>query len=238
MKRLATMVNPDDWENCFYRTRAASADAQPGLLFVIKGQPDRQFAGLAEQFLGRVSSRTEYAALSFQLKRMHDQYVETVSDATHDFRHPLQVLEFLVADLVGLPAIKPDQTRVDQLEKVKLRLRQANEQTLSLQKGETDAREIVNLVELLDEVIEFMTPKAAAHPCPLTRHGSWPEAVPVKANRGHLFRVFLNLIDNAIKYSFMGDRYGVEIQVFPIDCEREQWKRESADAELRSGHTD
>jgi len=96
-------------------------------------------------------------------------------------------------------------------------LRQAQEQTLSLQHLEKDTRETVNLVELLDEVMEFMAPRAAAHPCPIRRFGRWPETVLVRANRGEIFRVFLNLIDNAIKYSFMGGQYFVDIQLFPID---------------------
>jgi signal transduction histidine kinase/ligand-binding sensor protein len=217
IRQLAETVAPNCGDACFYRTRATSADAQPGLLFTVEGRPATQFTSLAEQFLGRISSRTEYAALTFQLKRMHEQYVQTVSDAAHDFRHPLQLLEFKLAELLALPLIKQDQARVNELHKIKLRLRQAQEQTLSLQKQEKDSMEVLNLVELLDEVIEYMTPRAAAHPCPITRHGNWPEAVPVKANRGHMFRIFLNLIDNAIKYSFMGPQYDVRIQVFPID---------------------
>jgi signal transduction histidine kinase/ligand-binding sensor protein len=216
-KHLAETIMPDAGEVSFYRTRTTSADAQPGLLFVVEGHPLPHFSDLAEQFLARISSRTAYAALTFQLKRMHSQYVQTVSDAAHDFRHPLQMLEFNLAELLGVPVIKQDDTRAAELHKIKVRLRQAQEQTLSLQKKEKDPVEVLNLVELLDEVIEFMAPMAVAHPCPIRRHGSWPDSVLVKGNGGQLFRVFMNLIDNAIKYSFMGSQYDVRIQVFPPD---------------------
>lgn len=215
--QLAAKVMPGSNIICFYRTRAASADARPGLLFAVEGRPTPQFSDLGEQFLRRITSLTEYAALTFQRKRIHEQYKKTVSDAAHDFRHPLQNLEFLLARLMSVPSITQDQALIGKLIKMKLRLRQAQEQSLSLQSQEKESREVLNLVELLDEVIEFMGPRADAHPCPIRRYGKWPEVVMIKADRGRIFRVFLNLIDNAIKYSFMGGQFAVDVQVFPID---------------------
>lgn len=109
-RALAAQIVKENACVYFYRTRAASADAQPGLLFAVEGQPSPQFRDLGEKFLRRISSRTEYAALTFQLKRMYEQYKQTVADAAHDFRHPLQNFDYILADLLQLPSIKQDQS--------------------------------------------------------------------------------------------------------------------------------
>lgn len=210
--RLAQTIGVDPERTFFYHSGTKADGSNLAPLFVAVGALGEQHRDLILHFCAAVGARVERVGLLFQLQDTHARYVETVAEAAHDFRTPLQVLLFDTEYALDTAAVQKDEGLLGRLQQSKKRIQQA-ETRMTLLRPTGEAFEDVDLPDVLDEVIETFGPMAERHPCKLVRWGKWPVDLVVRAKRSELVRAFSNFIDNAIKYSFHGARYQVRVTV-------------------------
>jgi signal transduction histidine kinase len=86
------------------------------------------------------------------------------------------------------------------------RIQDAREDIVLLLDPALHGEEVFDLVDVLTYVIKQMEPIAKQHPCVVVGQGTWPEKVPVRGIRYRIQRALTCLLDNGIKYSFVGQR--------------------------------
>lgn len=153
-----------------------------------------------------------------ELKELDKAKSRFVSMVAHELRAPLAAIEgYLDLILEGVTEIPPEKVRKI-LERTRERtqglLAMVNDLlTLSRMQFQRRSREIerIHLPEVLQEVIEFM--RGSALEAKIALHGQIPPDLPkIQGNREDLVRVFLNLVDNAIKYNRPGGSVTIQAQ--------------------------
>lgn len=148
------------------------------------------------------------------------------SDLTHELRTPLTSIR-LVAEALQ-KRLQPPQSRwVEQMLQETNRLIQLVEDWLELSQLEKNPeqnlkRQPLNLQDLIFSVWETLQPLAQQKKLRLVYSES--EAVCLQADRSRLMQVFLNLFDNAIKYSPLAGEVRVQVRCLALTAAtRESW---------------
>ena len=128
------------------------------------------------------------------------------ADASHELRTPLATMQAIVSvTRERLRTTDEYQQALDDLNGEVLRLRGLVEALLRLARGEQrqlDASERVELALLLNDVCETVRPLAEERGLHL--RCELPAQLPVHGDSDALIRLFLNLLDNAVKYTARG----------------------------------
>jgi heavy metal sensor kinase len=147
------------------------------------------------------------------------------ADASHEMRTPLAAMQAILG--VVREGVRPSmeyRQALDDLAEETNRLRALVEDLLQLARGEnrtTLCREHVNLSNLLTDVVDSLHTLADARS--LALHSQIPEGLAMNGDMDALIRLFVNLIDNAIKYTERGEisvnarKEGNEVIVDVID---------------------
>ncbi len=130
-----------------------------------------------------------------------------IADASHELRTPLAAMQAILG-VVREGVRPPNEYRLamDDLAMETDRLRGLVEDLLCLARGEdstTLSREPVNLSNLLTDVIDSLRPLAEAKE--LVFHSQVTEGLTINGDMDALIRLFMNLVDNAIKYTEHGE---------------------------------
>lgn len=144
-----------------------------------------------------------------------DRQRQFIADASHELRTPLTVifseLEFIQRRTTDEPTSESIRTSLLELE----RLSRMTEGMLMLARLDasrlTLKREVFRLDELLLECVQLL--KTLFSQKHLAIHLHIGEAVEVKADRDKLKSAFINLLDNAAKYSSDGGTVGVSLRM-------------------------
>ncbi len=140
-----------------------------------------------------------------QFKLFKQQQDDFFANASHELKTPLSIISGFIETLQG-PA-KDDEAAREKflalMDEQTKRMTRLVQDLLSFSKQQTKPQnqlsDVILLPELLKGIIEDLTLKAAHNDKELKLN--LPHDIPrVKGNKGQLFRVFQNLIDNAIKY--------------------------------------
>ena len=139
-------------------------------------------------------------------KRTEQMRVDFVANASHELRTPLAILIGAIETLQG-PAAKDEKARqrfLDMMHAQGNRMSQLIDDLLSLSQIELKEHdrpsEDVNLCELLQSVTHMLSEKA--NDLNKALQANLPdEQVMVKGEKRQLYQVFINLVDNALKYS-------------------------------------
>lgn len=138
-----------------------------------------------------------------------------VSELSHELRTPLAtVLAHL--EVLGLPALPPEtyEQSVGLLKAEARRMGRLVHQLLELGRVETTsdiARRPVDLQALAEEAVRQVTRPAGEREVALSLAADAP-LPPVAGDRDRLYQVFLNLLDNAVKYCRPGDQVTVSLR--------------------------
>jgi heavy metal sensor kinase len=140
------------------------------------------------------------------------------NDASHELRTPLAAMQAILS-VIREKQRKPEeyQQALDDLAEEADRLRTLIENLLTLarsDKQDLDLFEPVNLSTLITDVSDSMRPLAEAKQLTLACHV--PSNMVIWGNSDDLIRLFVNLIDNAIKYT---ERGKIDLQVSDSDEE-------------------
>lgn len=155
-----------------------------------------------------------------ELKRVDAMRSDFIANASHELRTPLASLAGFIDTLRG-PAARDSEAREKFLGIMRVqadRMSRLIDDLLSLSRIEMHQHVLptgsVDLAALLREVREGL--QIQAHAAGVEVVLSLPEGqVNVTGDRGQLYEVFENLIDNAIKYG--GEGKAVEVELSPID---------------------
>lgn len=172
-------------------------------------------------------------------EQMHSERmkVELVANVSHDLKTPLtSIISYieLLKQEEGLPAAAQDYVRI--LEEKAARLKAIVQDVFDISKaasGQLAIRpETLDLAKLLRQTLADMDSAIAASG--LTFKVSLPEQpVPIRADGQRLYRVFQNLLQNALRYSLPGSR--VFLTLTAADGTAEAQVRNTSAAELPDG---
>ena len=128
------------------------------------------------------------------------------ADASHELRTPLAAMQAILAVMrQGEHPVEEYRCALDDLAAEAERLHTLVEDLLRLARGESDGvlhPEPLDLAVLLADVAETLRPLANAKG--LVLRCELPEHLPFMGDADALIRLFVNLLDNAIKYTFKG----------------------------------
>jgi signal transduction histidine kinase len=180
-------------------TSAAGAIAQ--------GQLDQQVPVRSRDELGRLS-RT-FNDMASRLRAARQAQTTFVANVSHELRTPLTSIKGMVETLRDgavddfvvrdqfLGTVEVETDRLIRLVNDLLVLTRADAEALNLR------REPLDLAELARSTIEGLGPRAAAREVTITLDAN-PEAPLAWADGDRIAQVLVNLLDNAIKYSYPG----------------------------------
>ncbi len=176
-----------------------------------------------------IDSHNEYGRLADDLNQLCADLANTdemrrrfVSDASHELKTPMATIRLLSESIVQNPNIRKEDlleflqdiiNEIDRLSRISGRM-------LSLARfddpgGEIVHRENLNVARVAKAVCRMLTPLAEASNC--TIRAEVCDSSVVYANYDEIYQVFMNLVENAIKYSGKDQ----EIRVFVYN--RDGW---------------
>jgi heavy metal sensor kinase len=166
---------------------------------------DDEVGRLAQTFDGMLARLED----SFRRER------QFTNDASHELRTPLAAMQAILS-VIHEKQRKPEeyQLALDDLAEETDRLRTLIENLLRLARSDEQAPELFEAVDistLINDVCDSMRPLAEAKQLSLTNQGSSDKII--WGNSDDLIRLFVNLIDNAIKYTISGN---IDLQVSSI----------------------
>ncbi len=168
-----------------------------------------RFAG-GQGFVAAVDDVTD----SRQVQEMRSGFV---ADVSHELRTPLAAVLSIVDTLQGPARNDPEaQTRfLDILREQSDRMARLVDDLLALSRIEMNEhqppRETIDLSSVLDGVLKSLGLLAEAREMQL--HAEYPPDLLVVGDRDEMTRLFMNLVDNAIKYGDRGTRVTVSATV-------------------------
>jgi heavy metal sensor kinase len=128
------------------------------------------------------------------------------ADASHELRTPLTAMQAVLGMIRERPrTVKEYQQALDDLSEEADRLRTLIESLLQLARGDAKDRpafELIDLSELTRDVSESLRPLVEAKGLGLTREIE--EGLVIQGDSDGLIRLFVNLLDNAIKFTERG----------------------------------
>ena len=147
-----------------------------------------------------------FDAMLVRLERSFRRERQFIADASHELRTPLAAMQAILGVVrEGVRSSGEYRLAMDDLAVETDRLRGLVEDLLRLARGEDRAtltREPVNLSNLLTDVIDSLQPLAEAKD--LVLQSQVAEGLVMSGDMDALIRLFVNLIDNAIKYTEHG----------------------------------
>ena len=151
-----------------------------------------------------------------QLRRLEQVRAEFIDNVSHELRTPLAAIIGYLETLIDEPTLETPNNRkfmhvahqhAERLSRLVDDLRSLSE----IESGKVILRwEAVGLKDIVDEVVEMFQPQVQKKH--LLIHNQLDEEVSVWADRDRVIQILLNLIDNAIKYSFEGGSISFQIQ--------------------------
>jgi len=139
----------------------------------------KEMAAYRREFLGNISHELKTPIFNIQ------GYVHTLLEGgMNDETINEKFLKKSVKSINRMIALVEDLEEIGKLESADLQLNE----------------EVFNLVELTNEVIDFMEQKASDNNTTITVSSSQSKSIRVKADKKRIRQVLINLVDNAIKY--------------------------------------
>ena len=155
------------------------------------------------------------AAVAIQNARLFEQS-DQIAEMVHELRTPLTGI-VAYSELLMRSSLKPEMVAqsAETINKEATRLAQFINDFLDLarlQSGRSRiARQPVNMVRLVHEVVQLMQPQASKRSLTLT--GEVPPSLPIiKGDQERLKQVIINLVSNAVKYNREGGQVTIRVE--------------------------
>jgi signal transduction histidine kinase len=185
---------------------------------VAEGKLDQQVPVQTRDELGRLSQA--FNEMTARLRAARQMQVDFVANVSHELRTPLTAVKGLVETLRDGAVDDADvrdrflETMEDETDRL---IRLVND-LLILSRADSEALNLrcapVDLADLSQAITERLSPWAKEQDITLQVRAS-PNLPAVLADADRIEQVFLNLVDNAIKFSRPGGTVTVEVQAVP-----------------------
>ncbi len=176
--------------------------AHYGTLILLIGKLSTQHRDLAETFCQEVGLRLSIVSLLFHIQDKDAAFRERVFEIAHSFRTPLQALICDLGEALQIPPIKEDGSMSERLEQSLDLLYDARSDVNLLLEEAKPVDTTIDLASLLSQIFLDFKVLAEKKNCEVVKRGSWPTGILLIGDHSKLRRAFLNLMDNAIKYSW------------------------------------
>ena len=155
----------------------------------------KEMAAYRREFLGNVSHELKTPVFNIQ------GYIHTLLEGgLEDENINIKFLQKTVKSVNRMIALVEDLEEIAKLESSNLKLK----------------KEIFNIFELTNEVIDFMEQKAIENNTIITINNTLSKSIKVKADKKRIRQVLINLIDNAIKYRNIKNAW-IKISFYKFD---------------------
>lgn len=150
-----------------------------------------------------------------RIKRLEELRKDFVANVSHELKTPITSIQGFVETLLDATEADPERDRrfLGIILNHANRLNMIIEDLLSLSRLEQMEQKITvtecSMDAVVDAVVEICGPKAAAKGIVITRNILGPGTV--RANRNLLEQALLNLVDNAVKYSYPGGLVAIDV---------------------------
>jgi heavy metal sensor kinase len=139
-----------------------------------------------------------------------------IADASHEMRTPLTILKGDVEVALNRPRSTDEyQETLKMVNQTTDHLATLVEELFLLARADSDQYPVqlcpLNLAEVLNDTVGKMLPQAVSKNISLNL--AVPKRLPLVADRDKLARLFMNLLDNAVKYSRTGDSINITATV-------------------------
>ncbi len=188
-----------------YYLEGDSIGERVGTFMIISGKIPENYRKTVERFCQTLAVHCNAAASSIGAISAERDLRERVSRLTHDIRTPLQSIILDLEELGNLEILKDKADLQKHLRKSYIRTFGIKEYLERLRRSVGEPREIMDLREVMDTVVEQVAPFAKARAVRVEWENSWPKPLKIRARKAQILSALVNLLDNAIKYSFKGD---------------------------------
>jgi len=149
-----------------------------------------------------------------RLEAAFERQKRFIADASHEMRTPLTILKGDIEVALNRPRTIPEyQHTLEMVNQTTDRLNALVQELFLLARADNHQfpfePEQFNLADLLTKEVANLMPYAIKKDIALNL--DTPENIPIKADPAKLSRLFMNLIDNALKYSDSGGRVDVSV---------------------------
>lgn len=184
-----------------YRADTGFGSELCSTLILIKGNLAGEYNDIVEKIC-EISSIASNLALMIYRERENDKnYQRHVSNIGHSFRTPLQALHLVMEEL-KLEIGNDNLQIAAEIQYALDRIKDAKEDLEILLGPTTKNKDTIDIVSSINYLTGYMKPMADKQACRFVKLGDWPEKIFIKGNKYEIERAIINLLDNAIKYSF------------------------------------
>ena len=202
-----------------YRSQTGSGRELTSTLILVKGSILHNRKDFLKKVFNVLCNAADISQLFFLIRQVHDEFKHNVALVGHSFRTPQQNIQFILEDLkrevtnLELPElIKIIRNGMDQIDETKTYLYEL------LESPQQDPEDF-DLMELIEEIIQLMKPSAERYQCKIIKIGEWANQIVIYGVRNRIKRALINLLDNAIKYSYEGqrrDEFGIASGLYEV----------------------
>jgi signal transduction histidine kinase len=181
-------------------------------MILLVGNINEYNRDLAETFCQEVGLRLSIASLLFRISENNEVFREYVLEVSHAIRVPLQAIMFDLEAVLRLPLIKEDNELNMNLEGALDRVFDARtELNVLLREMQSNCQQ-VRIDSLLLHACNDLEKILEEKECWFEGLEDCPDDIYVLVNRQRMLRAFINLLENAIKYSYRRHYIGIEIE--------------------------
>ena len=195
-KKLISILKANE-QDSLYTCQSGNVYNNMTTLILITGEINDKNENFIKDFFRVVARIITITSLYFSLEETQSKFRKNVGNVAHD---NFNTLQSVIWDLDSIDSF----LEKDKIKEVKKRITYLKKTTETLREDSlTPKFKNINLIDLVQKVAKFLEKQASEKSCKIVIKDEIRKAI-IRGEETKIYRAFLNLIDNAIKYSFQG----------------------------------